>query len=187
MNERNDISKKPENIQAKFNESNKKEKDDNSKNAINFGGINNIKKVDKEPPKVEQKKTNPFFEKSNKITNLNTIKKEEKIKPTTSNNKFGLGFSEKLKQMNELFKNQGKDRGQRRGHSVMAPSSRLGFGNNDYKSNWKDAGSTNLGIISEEPDKMKPGYSPTVTLQKKLDHIVVDKRKRKKTIAAFKG
>ena len=48
--------------------------------------------------------------------------------------------------MNELFKNQGKD-SQRRGHSVMAPSSRLGFGNSRH--NWKDAGSNNLGIINE--------------------------------------
>ncbi len=183
-NNKNNIAKKQEKVHVKFNEPNKKEMDDNSKNIRNIVGINNIKKEDKDLPKVEPKKINPFFEKNNKINNLNTIKKEEKLKPLAANNKFGFGFADKLKHMNELFKNQGKD-SQRRGHSVMAPSSRLGFGNSRH--NWKDAGSNNLGIINEEPDRMKPGYSPTANLQKKLDKIVVDKRKRKKTIAAFKG
>ena len=67
----------------------------------------------------------------------------------------------------------------------MVSSSRLGFGRE--RGNWKDAGANNLGIINEEPDKMKPGYDPAANLQKKLDVIVVDKRKRKKTIASFKG
>ena len=106
---------------------------------------------------------------------------QDKIK----NNKFGLGFSEKLRKMNELFKNQGKDQGPKRGHSVMVSSSKLGFGKE--RGNWRDAGANNLGIINEEPDKMKPGYDPAANLQEKLDVIVVDKRKRKKTIASFKG
>ena len=121
-----------------------------------------------------------------KINNINTIKKEEKPKPVGFNSKFGGGgFADRLKQMNELFKNQGKDQGPKRGHSVMVSSSKLGFGRE--RSNWRDAGANNLGIINEEPDKMKPGYDPAANLQKKLDVIVVDKRKRKKTIASFKG
>ena len=117
----------------------------------------------------------------------NKIKKEEPVNPSTSNNKFGLSFAEKMKQMNNLFKNQGMQGGQRRGRSVMIPSSKLGFGKNNNNAGWKDRGSNNLGIISEEPDKMKPGYDPASNLQKTLDGVVVDKRKRKMTRAVFKG
>ena len=98
---------------------------------------------------------------------------QDKIK----NNKLGLGFSEKLRKMNELFKNQGRS-GERRGHSVMVPSSKLGIGKGHKNLGNND--SHNLGIIYEE-------YDPSTNLQQKLDGIVVNKRKRKKTVAAFKG
>ena len=98
---------------------------------------------------------------------------QDKIK----NNKLGLGFSEKLRKMNELFKNQGRS-GERRGHSVMVPSSKLGIGKGHKNLGNND--SHNLGIIYEE-------YDPSTNLQQKLDGIVVNKRKRKKTFAAFKG
>ncbi len=44
----------------------------------------------------------------------------------------------------------------------------------------KSSNSGNLGIISEEPDKMKPGYDPAANLEKTLDSIVVKKDKKKK-------
>ena len=103
-------------------------------------------------------------------------------KPNNVFNRLGSGFANRLKQMNVLFNNQGKDNDKRRGHSMMV-SSKIGFGGG----NWKNDGSSNLGIINEEPDKMKPGYDPAVNLQKRLDAIVVTKNKRKKTIAEFKG
>ena len=168
-------SKNPEKIQFKSNNIQNKAKEDNSKHKKNLPMQNNIKLN----PKEEPKKSNPFLEK-------NKIKKEEPVKPVTSNNKFGLSFAEKMKQMNDLFKNQGMHGGQRRGKSVMVPSSKLGFGKNNNVS-WKDRGSNNLGIISEEPDKMRPGYDPASNLQKTLDGVVVDKRKRKMTRAVFKG
>ena len=43
--------------------------------------------------------------------------------------------------------------------------------------------------IREEPDKMKAGYDPALTLQKTLDSVVVvkkDKRKKKKPVT-FNG
>ena len=176
--------KKPERPQVKFNEP-KKPKEDIPKNIkpISAFPSNNIKKI--EPSKEEPKRMNHFQEKNNKaVNNIGTIKKEEQAKPPGIAGKFGFGFADRLKQMNALFKNQGKETEKRRGHSVMVSSSRLGFGN---KSNWKDAGANNLGIINEEPDKMKPGYDPADNLKQRLDHIVVKKNKRKKTIVAFKG
>ena len=40
--------------------------------------------------------------------------------------------------------------------------------------------SNNLGIINEEPDKMKEGYDPAANLQQTLEHVVIQKNKKKK-------
>jgi hypothetical protein len=177
----NNDSKKPEKPQIKPNETNKK-KEDTSKNTKPIGAFNNLKKVEKEPPKPKPNRISTFQEKNNIVNNISTIKKDDNSKPSSGNNKFSFGFGERLKQMNSLFKNQGKDMDKRRGHSMMVTHSKMGFG----QGNWKNVGSNDLGIINEEPDKMKPGYDPSVNLQKKLDVIVVKKDKRKKTILAFK-
>ena len=180
----NSDSKKQDKPQIKPNESNNnKTKEDISKNNIKpFGAFNNLKKTEKEPLKKEPKRISNFQDKINKTNNIGTIKKEDSAKPNNAFNRLGSGFADRLKQMNVLFKNQGKDPDKRRGHSVMV-TSKMGID----RGNWRNAGSNNLGIIHEEPDKMKPGYDPSANLQKRLDAIVVTKNKRKKTIAAFKG
>ena len=178
----NSDSKKQDKPQVKPNESNKI-KEDTSKNIKPFGAFNNLKKVEKEVPKNEPKRISTFQEKINKTNNIGTIKKDDISKSNNAFNRLGSGFADRLKQMNVLFKNQGKDSDKRRGHSMIVTSSKMGIGGG----NWKNPGSTNLGIINEEPDKMKPGYDPSAHLQKRLDAIVVTKNKIKKTIVAFKG
>ena len=128
--------------------------------------------------KEEPKKVNQFIEK-------NKLKKEETAKPETSkasSEKLGLSFADKMKKMNELFKNQPIQGGAyRHRKTVNIPSSKL------ERFGWRGSGSNNLGIIAEEPDKMKPGYDPSANLEKTLDSVVVNKRKRKMTRAVFKG
>ena len=88
--------------------------------------------------------------------------------------------------MNDLFKTQSQQDHLRRGKSVRISSTKLGFGQG--KSDWKDSGPNNLGIIKEEPDKMKPGYDPAANLEKTLDKVVVvNKKKKKMKKAVFKG
>ena len=45
---------------------------------------------------------------------------------------------------------------------------------------WKNTNSNNLGIINEEPDKMKAGYDPSANLEKTLDKVVVVQKNKKK-------
>ena len=154
----------------KFNNIQNKTKEDNPKPNKNFIKQNSINSNQKE----EQKKINPFIEK-------NTIKKEETAKPVASNNKIGSTFAEKMKKMNELFKNQPMSNQIGRRKTVSVPNPKL------ERMSWKNRGSANLGIISEEPDKMRPGYDPAANLEKTLDSVVINKRKRKMTRAVFKG
>ena len=166
--------KKQDKVQFKLNNEQSIIKQDNSNiNKNNNKAQNHIKDI----PKEENKRMNPILEK-------NKQKKEEMVKPKeNSNNKVSLGFAEKMKKMNELFKNQGNQ--SRRGKSVMVKGTKFGFGKES--SGWNNNGSNNLGIISEEPDKMKPGYDPASNLQQTLDGVVINKRKRKMTRAVFKG
>ena len=149
-----------------------------------FGGGSNLKIIEKN----QSKRTND--------DNIGEAKKEEKQKKEPPKKlrekeepiKFsGCGFSEKLKLMNDMFKKQEKEYGPRRGFSVRGPSSRFGFGNSG--AGWKDGGNNNLGIIMEEPDKMKPGYDPALNLEKKLDEVIMvqKNKKKKKSISYFTG
>ena len=170
----NNAPKKQDKVQFKLNNEQNIIKQDNSNiNKNNNKAQNHIKDI----PKEENKRINPILEK-------NKQKKEEMVKPKeNSNGGVGLGFAEKMKKMNELFKNQGNQ--SRRGKSVMVKGTKFGFGKES--SGWNNNGSNNLGIISEEPDKMKPGYDPASNLQQTLDGVVINKRKRKMTRAVFKG
>ena len=105
------------------------------------------------------------------------IEPSKKLRVKEEPIKFGGGgFSEKLKLINEMFKKQEKEYGPRRGFSVRTPSSRFGIGN--IGAGWKDGGNNNLGIIMEEPDKMKPGYDPALNLEKKLDEVIMVQKKK---------
>ena len=171
-NNNNPPPKRQEKVKFKL-PNEQKPKEENSKPNKNISAQNNIKPSTKEEPK----RINKFLEKNN-------IVKEEPIKSSALKNKFTSGFADKLKQMNDFFKNQSQPGGQKRGKSVMVKSTKLGFG---PKNDWKDSGNNNLDIIREEPDKMKPGYDPAANLEKTLNDVVVNKRKRKMTRAVFKG
>ena len=133
-------------------------------------------KAPEQPKKEEPKKINPFIEKNNKM-NIPPKKdgKEQTnlSKKSIEQNMFKGNFSEKLKQMNAMFQKQSKGGGPRHRFTVSGPSTNMG-------NIGKSSNSGNLGIISEEPDKMKPGYDPAANLEKTLDSIVVKKDKKKK-------
>ena len=84
-------------------------------------------------------------------------------------------FANKL---NDMFKNQGPLGGRRRVTVGMPHSMAYGRGGPSG-----GHGGNNLDIIKEEPDKMKPGYDPALSLSQTLDSVVVvkkDKKKKKK-------
>ena len=94
--------------------------------------------------------------------------------------------------MSEMFKNKGFGRGGTGGHRPsmmigMPQNFKFGKGGPSFTS---EVGSkNNIDIISEEPDKMKPGYDPAANLQKTLDSVVVVKKdkKKKKKPTTFNG
>ena len=163
-----------------------------------------IKKLEtKEPPKKEEKEkekpkeekpksNNPFLEQINKKANSGPVISKQNIPQKTNSNKldqpkFGGNFASKLSQMNEMFKKQGKDGFTRHRLTVTSPSVKFGGGKD--LPGWKNNDSKNMGIINEEPDKMKAGYDPASNLQKTLDSVVVvqKNKKKKKMKPTFKG
>ena len=93
--------------------------------------------------------------------------------------KFGGDFASKLNKMNEMFKNQGKDGPIKHRKTVVNSGGQFGFGS-PSSGPINNSGSQNLGIINEEPDKMKAGYDPASNLQKTLDSVVVVQKNKKK-------
>ena len=91
---------------------------------------------------------------------------------------FGAGFASKLAQMNDFFKKQGAD-GMKHRLSAVAPKPKFGL-NKPATTTTNPSSSNNLGIINEEPDKMKEGYDPAANLQQTLEHVVIQKNKKKK-------
>ena len=102
--------------------------------------------------------------------------------------KFGGGaFASRLNQMNEMFKKQAEGGGLSRRFSAVNPTGK--YGQPKETGGWKNTNSNNLGIINEEPDKMKAGYDPSANLQKTLDKVVViqKNKKKKKKPPTFNG
>ena len=102
--------------------------------------------------------------------------------------KFGGGaFASRLNQMNEMFKKQAGGGGLSRRFSAVNPTGK--YGQPKEIGGWKNTNSNNLGIINEEPDKMKAGYDPSANLQKTLDKVVViqKNKKKKKKPPTFNG
>ena len=108
--------------------------------------------------------------------NANT-KKNEPPKSNVLKN-FEAGFASKLAPMNDLFKKQGAD-GMKHRLSAVAPKPKFGL-NKPATTTTNPSSSNNLGIINEEPDKMKEGYDPAANLQQTLEHVVIQKNKKKK-------
>ena len=117
------------------------------------------------------------------VQNTHTLKK---IPNKIDTSKFGGEFASKLSQMNEMFKNQGAAPGQRHRFSVIIKPGKFNI-NKDSSEGLKKTDSSNLGIITEEPDKMKEGYDPSENLQKTLDTVVIKKNKKKKKPSTFDG
>ena len=123
-----------------------------------------------------------------KKNDIGTTKKTDiSSKPSPAPGSFGS----KLNQMNEMFKNKGFERNGPGGHR---PSMMIGmpetfkFGKGGPSTGGSGGGGKTTGIITEEPDKMKPGYDPAANLQKTLDSVVVVKKdKKKKKKPNFKG
>ena len=141
-----------------------------------FGANEQPKKEEK--VKEKEKPKNPFLEKINKLNSHEVAKKEDTSKKPGKLN-LGGSFTSKLNQMNELFKKQAEGGGLKLRTSAMIPSLKMGFGQ-PAPENIKSSASSNLGIINEEPDKMKPGYDPSSNLQQTLDSVVVVQKNKKK-------
>ena len=128
------------------------------------------KKEEEKKEEEKPKKINPFLE-FDKQNSAPTIPKSSTSKRNTNilnSSKFGGNFASR---MNEMFKKRGTE-----GNLSHTKTFSKG-GPSGIK---EETGSQNLDIISEEPDKMKPGYDPSVNLQQKLDSVVVQKNKKKK-------
>jgi len=119
---------------------------------------------------------NAIMERLNKRNSQDTTKKNEPPKNNVLN-KFGGAFALKLAQMG-MVGNQGPP-GMRHRFSAMIPSSKMGFGKKTESSTQDNNNANNLGIINEEPDKLKEGYDPATNLQKTLDSVVIQKNKKK--------
>ena len=119
----------------------------------------------KEPPKESQ--ANAFFPQRRKITVAAT--------------KGNLQFANRL---NDMFKNSKVPPGAKR------PSVTTGIPQNIGKCGAMiGGGGKTMDIIKEEPDKMKTGYDPSLSLSKTLDSVVVAKKdkKKKKKPSTFVG
>ena len=156
------------------------------------------KEKEKEKPKIEKpKSTNPFADKYNKSHSNPLIQKEPKEDTTKrlsqtkmDQSKFGGAFASRLNQMNEMFKKQAQGGGYKHRFSAVVPTGKYGIGiQKDARGDWRNSNSNNLGIISEEPDKMKAGYDPSANLRKTLDSVVVvqKNKKKKKKPSTFSG
>jgi hypothetical protein len=121
------------------------------------------------------------LEKLNHPNNQDINTNQKKNEPPKSNamNKFTTGFASKLAQMNDLFNKQGAD-GMKHRLSAVAPKPKFGL-NKPATTTTSPGSSNNLGIINEEPDKMKEGYDPAANLQQTLEHVVIQKNKKKKS------
>ena len=113
----------------------------------------------------------------------------KKIPNKIDTSKFGGDFASKLSQMNEMFRNQGADPGQKHRFSVTNKHGKFDINkeNKDSSGELKKNESSNLGIIMEEPDKTKEGYDPSSNLQQTLDSVVIKKNKKKKKPPTFDG
>ena len=129
-----------------------------------------------EKPKEKPTFRNAIMERLNKRNSQDTGKKNE---PPKNNilNKFGGAFALKLAQMNGIM-NPGQGPSKHR-FSAMIPSSKMGLDKKPSTSTQDNNNSNNLGIINEEPDKLKEGYDPAENLQKTLDNVVIQKKKKK--------
>ena len=174
-------------------------------------------KPKKEETKEQPKKPNPFADKiknfgggntnpSASSTNKNpAIHKPHipakddssaKIFPKDNASKKGKAgpeagsFGSKLNKMSEMFKNRGMPHpGAKRPSMMIGMPQNFQFGKGGPNTGGFLGGAKTINIIREEPDKMKAGYDPALTLQKTLDSVVVvkkDKRKKKKPVT-FNG
>ena len=109
-----------------------------------------------------------------------TSNTNQKPKPNAPPN----SFASKLNQMSEMFKNKVPASGKRPSMMIGMPQNfRFGKSGPVPSGAGGGGGGKNMDIIKEEPDKMKPGYDPALTLSKTLDSVVVvkkDKKKKKK-------
>ena len=151
---------------------------------------------DKDKEKEKDKETDEKSKGNNKV--LDRLKKArtsqvvqnsdtlKKIPNKIDTSKFGGDFASKLSQMNEMFKNQGADPALRHRYSLVPKHGKYNI-NKEPSGELKNKESSNLGIITEEPDKSKEGYDPSTNLQKTLDAVVVKKNKKKKKPPTFSG
>ena len=152
-------------------------KDEKKEPPKKLNSLNDRIKAFNEQPKKEEKKT------SQVVQNSDTLKK---IPNKIDTSKFGGDFASKLSQMNEMFKNQGADPALRHRYSLVPKHGKYNI-NKEPSGELKNKESSNLGIITEEPDKSKEGYDPSTNLQKTLDAVVVKKNKKKKKPPTFSG
>ena len=182
---KNAFAERIKNMEAANNTKKQEKKEEPKK--INKNFLDKLNKIQSgEQPKKEEKPQekpklkNPFLEKLNHPNSQELNANTKKNEPPKSNvmKKFEAGFASKLAQMNDLFKKQGAD-GMKHRLSAVAPKPKFGL-NKPATTTTNPSSSNNLGIINEEPDKMKEGYDPAANLQQTLEHVVIQKNKKKK-------
>ena len=112
------------------------------------------------------------------VPHLNrSMEKRRKVTVNPKSSGMQNSFANKL---NDMFKNSKVPPGAKRPSFLVGMPQRKG-GIGTFSGG--GGGGNNLGIIKEEPDKMKSGYDPAASLTQTLDSVIVvkkDKKKKKK-------